>query len=515
MRWYSKQWIAAMLAGMAVWSVQAEVIVAAWDGASDPKITSNRVADIVVPGLSAVQTWSTSPTTNDWIYVNNGSDDLTFGSSTNGARESTTTATGAYMTKATNSTWMTFALVNSSSTAYSLNTFAFDAWRMNNQASGAYTLSIVAGDLGINTNVAAGTFVSQGGLPPTGGADYEDVDITLTNLSQSVLGAGQSVTFLIDFAKASSVANFYFDNVAILAEPIPASAFLLAGWHGAQNADLSSGRAADTNLVGIAAAVRWSDDGATLGTHWKQSAAGSNDETYGPFAGAPSFTGLAVDGALFSKNLANDAYMDFSITNNSAAAYDLISFSFDAWRSFPTGSSQFNLSIVAGDLPLTSPFASGSLVSRSANPSPAGTSDYQDFDYALAGLTLEAGQSVTIRLALDRSSDPAGNGDVYIDHVAVFGTEPSSLDLSAEFVQVQPVAGGKIKLTMSVTGDPKNYQLLATSDLVFGGWGAVAHSDDGVNPSVVTNLSYATDESGNRVVYVDGGDAQKFFGIEY
>ena len=60
------------------------------------------------------------------------------------------------------------------------------------------------------------------------------------------------------------------------------------------------------------------------------------------------------------------------------------------------------------------------------------------------------------------------------------------------------------------------YQPMASSNLVTEGWGSIPHSDDGVNPFVVTNLDYSTtDTSGsNEVIYVQVDHVQKFFSVE-
>ena len=58
-----------------------------------------------------------------------------------------------------------------------------------------------------------------------------------------------------------------------------------------------------------------------------------------------------------------------------------------------------------------------------------------------------------------------------------------------------------------------NYYPKTTTDLVVGTWTQVAHSTDGSDPFVITNLSYSTAEGSNEVVYVQADDAAAFFGV--
>ena len=58
-----------------------------------------------------------------------------------------------------------------------------------------------------------------------------------------------------------------------------------------------------------------------------------------------------------------------------------------------------------------------------------------------------------------------------------------------------------------------NYYPQTTTDLVNGTWSNVAHSIDGSDPFIVTNLSYSTAEGANEVIYVHADNAVAFFGI--
>jgi len=73
-----------------------------------------------------------------------------------------------------------------------------------------------------------------------------------------------------------------------------------------------------------------------------------------------------------------------------------------------------------------------------------------------------------------------------------------------------------MRMVIDIPSGLNFYQPMASSNLVTEGWGSIPHSDDGVNPFVVTNLDYSTtDTSGsNEVIYVEVDHVQKFFSIE-
>ncbi len=77
-----------------------------------------------------------------------------------------------------------------------------------------------------------------------------------------------------------------------------------------------------------------------------------------------------------------------------------------------------------------------------------------------------------------------------------------------------PWFDGVMKMVVSCAVPENNYPT-STLDLQTGSWERVAHSDNGTNPFVVTNLDYSTmDASGTKeVIYVQSSDARKFFRI--
>jgi len=75
------------------------------------------------------------------------------------------------------------------------------------------------------------------------------------------------------------------------------------------------------------------------------------------------------------------------------------------------------------------------------------------------------------------------------------------------------ITNDMMRLVLDAPGSPDGFYPKATTDLVSGTWTNVAHSDDGVNPFYITNLSYSTVEGANKVIYVDTTNSQSFFGI--
>jgi hypothetical protein len=86
---------------------------------------------------------------------------------------------------------------------------------------------------------------------------------------------------------------------------------------------------------------------------------------------------------------------------------------------------------------------------------------------------------------------------------------------SVTLVDFSPVPGDMMKAVFNTKGAANIYSLLAITNLLDGTWTNVAHSDDGENAFIVTNLGYSTvDATGtNIVIYVQSNDASKFFKI--
>ena len=75
------------------------------------------------------------------------------------------------------------------------------------------------------------------------------------------------------------------------------------------------------------------------------------------------------------------------------------------------------------------------------------------------------------------------------------------------------VSPSVMKLVIDAPSAPLLYYPKATTSLNIVPWAGVAHSDDGVNPFVITNLSYSTAEGDNEAIYVQSTNSAEFFGI--
>ena len=85
----------------------------------------------------------------------------------------------------------------------------------------------------------------------------------------------------------------------------------------------------------------------------------------------------------------------------------------------------------------------------------------------------------------------------------------------ATILSVSSVSNNVLKMVIDAPSSAGNYYPKSKLDLVTGTWSSVPHSDDGVNPFVVTNLGYSTtDATGtNEVIYVNATNSAGFFGI--
>jgi len=85
----------------------------------------------------------------------------------------------------------------------------------------------------------------------------------------------------------------------------------------------------------------------------------------------------------------------------------------------------------------------------------------------------------------------------------------------ATIVSWSSIPGNVMEMVVNIPGTPSNYYPKSSADLAIGTWANVAHSVDGNEPFVITNLDYSVaDASGtNRVIYVQSGDSTGFFSI--
>ena len=75
------------------------------------------------------------------------------------------------------------------------------------------------------------------------------------------------------------------------------------------------------------------------------------------------------------------------------------------------------------------------------------------------------------------------------------------------------VSSNIVKIVVDTPSAVDRYWPEGVSDLVTGSWTNVAHSDDGANDFVITNLAYSTEEGTNKVIYVEADVAAEFFKI--
>jgi len=117
----------------------------------------------------------------------------------------------------------------------------------------------------------------------------------------------------------------------------------------------------------------------------------------------------------------------------------------------------------------------------------------------------------------DGNSNRWGIGHIFYedaqDDVLVEGRIEDAPYIPATIVEWSPVSASVMKLVVDAPSAPLLYYPKATTSLNTVPWAGVAHSDDGTNPFVVTNLSYSTTEGSNEVIYVETTEAAKFFGI--
>jgi hypothetical protein len=200
---------------------------------------------------------------------------------------------------------------------------------------------------------------------------------------------------------------------------------LLVGWDRFNNPAAGT----TTNTPGFAAT---DFDGSftvsgTLGSEWSRLAEGSNDGTFGTFAGPPTADNTNTDsfyGALQVKNSnANGFTLSFTIENNSLVDYALSSVEFDVWRSFSNSPSTVDVSVSSGSITngLITTTAAFTVQSGAAT---ANANDYQDISISLSGLAdtvLEAGQSATIALTVN-DQKVGKTAATLFDNIGITGT---------------------------------------------------------------------------------------------
>lgn len=212
---------------------------------------------------------------------------------------------------------------------------------------------------------------------------------------------------------------------------------LLVGWD--RFKDPAAGTT--TNSAGFAAADfsgSFTVSGTTETPDWARSSEGSNDGTFGVFAGADNTKTTNFLGALSPVNVDADGItLSFTIQNDSLVDYALSSVEFDVWRSFNNSPSTVDVNVTSGSITngliaTTAAFTeqgSGGLDTNNGN-------NYEDISITLASLAdgvLEAGQSATFAIIVNDQNITNG-ASIYFDNIGITGTaipEPSSYAMIA------------------------------------------------------------------------------------
>ncbi|QHI69428.1 LamG-like jellyroll fold domain-containing protein [Tichowtungia aerotolerans] len=153
----------------------------------------------------------------------------------------------------------------------------------------------------------------------------------------------------------------------------------------------------------------------------------------------------------------------------------------------------------------------GSAMSISVDGAAQGLNNTTDTSVAVE---LGALQAANVDLAIGGALRSSGTTTQYLygrmDNIIISNT--SVLPVSASISSLASVSGDLIRLTVS-TDSPVDFYPKSTTNLATAVWTGVAHSDDGLNPFVVTNLSYSTQAGADRVIYLEADSAVRFFGL--
>lgn len=224
------------MASMAcLWSlpVTGQDIVAGFDRFDDP-FTGDQTTDaaIVYPGVTATLTVS-GVNNSEWYRVDNGCNDGTFGPTKVGADNTQTGPFYGALTTAgvvnQDDFYLEIEIVNNSVRPLELVSVAFDVWRDFNGSPPRVDLVVISGDL---TNGYAGqtAFIDQQGASPSSlnANDYADLNMVnpVTSLADHTLDVGESAVLQLQVWESTftltTAGRYSFDNIAVLAVPIPA-----------------------------------------------------------------------------------------------------------------------------------------------------------------------------------------------------------------------------------------------------------------------------------------------------
>lgn len=175
----------------------------------------------------------------------------------------------------------------------------------------------------------------------------------------------------------------------------------------------------------------------------------SVDTTWGTFVDAASPASSVTDVGTANFTVTNgrpSAEVTFTITNNSAADYDLNNFHMDVVAFRPNAPRTYSLNVLSGDITNGTVFASAGAPDNSNSTNDithlggalgTGHDVHDDLDISLAGLadnTLAIGESAVFQIAFSNGTGSGGGHHLFLDNVAFSGDlsvipEPSSLAL--------------------------------------------------------------------------------------
>jgi autotransporter-associated beta strand protein len=125
------------------------------------------------------------------------------------------------------------------------------------------------------------------------------------------------------------------------------------------------------------------------------------------------------------------------------------------------------------------------------------------------------GTNVINRLSLDGGATWVATGIYGAEQSNIGNTgflEVTSTPLPSSIMGFASVSNNLMKLVVSAP-DAAHTSPKTKADLTSGSWADIAHSDNGINPLVVTNLEYSTAEGTNVAIYVAATNSAAFFGI--
>ena len=213
---------------------------------------------------------------------------------------------------------------------------------------------------------------------------------------------------------------------------------LLIGWDRFNNP--TGGTTTNTpgySLTDIAGTITYS--GTVEAPDWDRTSNGSNDGTFGGFAGPPNADNTNTDGfhgTLAPKNLdANGITLSFTIENNTSVDYSLVSFEFDVWRAFEKSPADITLSVASGSIS-TGLIETTGVFNQLGGALTGNANNFDDHSIVLSGLAdsiLEAGTSATFTFTVN-DQKPTNGAGVYYDNFGIVGVavpEPGSYALIA------------------------------------------------------------------------------------